>query len=80
MTNPMLRIRQVMQQTGYSRSTLYDYIQRGLFPAPVKMGERVSAWPAREISAITAARTAGKPARELLALVKTLHAQRQASA
>jgi len=73
----MLKLRDVKKATGYSRTTIYDYAQRGLFPRPVKMGLRAVAWPENEISAINAARIAGKSKEAISQLVQTLHAQRQ---
>jgi prophage regulatory protein len=40
----LLRIREVLHLTGLTRSTMYSYISRGLFPAPVKIGLKASAW------------------------------------
>lgn len=44
MSERILRRREVEQRTGLSRSTLYDYIARGYFPKPVKLGPRASGW------------------------------------
>jgi prophage regulatory protein len=43
---------------GWSRSTLYEKINRGLFPRPVKLDARGRAvgWPEREIAAYQKAR------------------------
>jgi len=76
----MLRVRDVKSRTGYARSTIYAYIKTGLFPRPVKMGARLSAWPANEINTLTAARTAGKSTDEIKALVNQLHEQRKLAA
>lgn len=40
----LLRLPDVLLLTGLSRSTLYSMIKRGSFPAPIKIGERSSAW------------------------------------
>lgn len=45
----LLRLPEVKVRTGYSRSELYRRIAAGDFPAPVKLGERASAWPEHEI-------------------------------
>ena len=45
----LLRISEVLARTGLSRSEVYRKVQLGLFPAPVKLGERASAWAAHEI-------------------------------
>lgn len=35
-----------------SRSTLYGWIKSSKFPAPVKLSERISAWPVEKIRAM----------------------------
>jgi prophage regulatory protein len=44
-----IRLPAVMARTGLSRSTIYQKIQQGCFPAPVKLGPRASAWIESEI-------------------------------
>ncbi len=39
-----LRLPAVMLRVGLSRTTIYRMIKGGHFPAPVKLGERASAW------------------------------------
>ena len=39
----------VMNATGLSRSTLYARVKLGLFPPPVKLGERSVAWPVESV-------------------------------
>jgi len=73
----LLRLPEVLKRTGFRRTTVYDYVQRGLLTKPVKIGERATAWPDNEISAINAARIAGKSKEAISQLVQTLHAQRQ---
>lgn len=45
----LLRLREVARRTGQSRSTIYRGVKLGTFPAPVKLGERSSAWCSREV-------------------------------
>lgn len=47
----LMRLPEVMDQVGISRSTIYLYIQRGEFPAPVKLGSRSVAWNSEDIDA-----------------------------
>lgn len=47
----LMRIREVMSVTGLSRSSIYKYISLGMFPKPVKIGERAVAWASDEIDA-----------------------------
>jgi prophage regulatory protein len=44
-----LRLPQVKQRTGYSRSSIYAKISLGEFPAPVSLGARAVAWIESEI-------------------------------
>lgn len=46
-----LRFPQVQFRTGLSKTHLYRLIQRGDFPAPHKLSERVSAWDEAAIDA-----------------------------
>ena len=46
----ILRRHQVQQRTGLSRSTLYQYIKEGGFPAPVQLGPRAVGWLESDIS------------------------------
>ena len=43
-----------------------------MFPQPIKLGPKLAAWPADEISKINAARIAGKSHDEIKALVTAL--------
>ncbi|MDI1254123.1 AlpA family transcriptional regulator [Thermomonas sp.] len=59
----LLRLPEVKARTGYSRSEVYRRIAAGDFPAPVKLGERASAWPEHEINAWCQARIAARDAK-----------------
>lgn len=76
----LLRLPAVMNATGLTRSTLYLRIKQRLMTPPVKLGERVAAWPADEVEAINAARIAGKTTDEIRELVTQLEQQRTAQA
>jgi len=78
--NTFLRLKKVMDVMGISRSTIYLRIKQGLMPPPVKIGERCSAWPNYEISAINAARVAQKSDNEIRELVAQLQRQRMTAA
>jgi prophage regulatory protein len=45
----LIRLPQVKQRTGYSRSSIYAKISLGEFPAPVNLGARAVAWIDTEI-------------------------------
>lgn len=59
----LLRLPQVMARTGLSRSEIYRRIAAETFPAPVKLGERASAWPEHEVTAWCEARIAARDAK-----------------
>jgi len=56
MTNRVLRLPEVLQQTGVSRSSVYRAIARGMFLRPIRLGLRASSWLRSEIDAWIAAR------------------------
>jgi len=66
----------VQASCGYARSTLYLRISQGLWVRPVRLGGRAVGWPAREVSALNAARIAGKTDPDIRALVTRLEAER----
>jgi prophage regulatory protein len=49
MANTILRLPAVLERTGLSRSTTYSMISKGLFPAPVSLGERAVGWVESQI-------------------------------
>lgn len=51
MTDTLLRRAEVESKTGLSRSTIYDWMKRGEFPQPVKLGARIVAWRESDIAA-----------------------------
>ena len=69
----------VQAETGYSRSTIYLRISQGLFIKPVSLGARAVGFPASEVTALNAARIAGKTDAEIRALVAKLQAARGAA-
>jgi len=73
----ILRRKQVEAESGYSRSTVYLRISQGLFTKPVSLGARAVGWPAHEVSALNAARIAGKSEIEIRALVAKLETSRK---
>ncbi len=73
----ILRRKQVEAETGYSRSTIYLRISQGLFIKPVSLGARAVGFPAGEVTALNAARIAGKTDAEIRALVTKLEAARK---
>ena len=53
MENPkkFLRLPDVLERTGYKRTTIYEMIKAGNFPAPVHLGPRAVAWVESEVEA-----------------------------
>ena len=50
-SDSILRLPAVKAATGLSRSTIYDRISKGSFPAPVSLGGNVVGWPVSAINA-----------------------------
>ena len=73
----ILRLPDVLAATGLSRSTIYSYIQQGIWVKPVHLGPHTAGWPASEVSAILSARIAGQSDEEIIALVDKLEADRK---
>ncbi|MBF9031702.1 AlpA family phage regulatory protein [Rhodobacterales bacterium HKCCE3408] len=46
----LLRRPEVETRTGLSRSTLYEWMKRGEFPQPVKLGVRIVAWRESDVT------------------------------
>ncbi|QGN53471.1 AlpA family transcriptional regulator [Novosphingobium sp. Gsoil 351] len=65
MTHSLLRLPAVINRTGLSRSRIYSLLGMGRFPAPVKLGGRVVAWPDNEISEWISQRIAERDASEM---------------
>ena len=51
MIRKILRLPQVEEATGESRSTIYKRISEGEFPKPVKLGAKSVGWPEDEVAA-----------------------------
>ncbi len=47
----ILRLRQVVARTGLSRSTIYERIHAGQFPAQIPLGARAVGWLEADIEA-----------------------------
>lgn len=51
MSGKLIRRRDVEARTGLARSTIYDWMKRGDFPQPVKLGARLVAWREADVNA-----------------------------
>lgn len=47
----VLRLEQVKEITGLSRSTIYEYMKDGKFPLAIKLGTHRVGWVASEVEA-----------------------------
>lgn len=50
MSRKILKLPQVIEATGLSKSTIYVLISRGEFPAQIKLSERASGWKESDIN------------------------------
>ena len=57
----ILRRPEVEAKTGLARSTIYLYIEKGTFPAPVKLGLRSVGWIETEVEDWIASRERMQP-------------------
>jgi len=49
MNNAIIRMAELTIITQTPKSTLYRWAKKGLFPKPIKLGERCSGWLASEV-------------------------------
>jgi len=73
----LLRLPQVVDLCGLRSTSIYGQAKAGLFPPPVRLSKRSSAWPEHEVAALNAARISGKTDAEIRQLVARLVAQRE---
>lgn len=71
------RIQTVVEQTGMSRSAIYDHIDKGTFPRQIKLSARSAGWLSSDVRAINRAKVAGASTGELQKLVTRLMAERR---
>lgn len=55
-TQTIIRLPQVKQRTGLSRSTIYSLIKGGHFKAPISLGARAVGWLESDVSEFIEAR------------------------
>ena len=72
----LLRLPHVLRLSGYSRSMLYSLISSGLYPKPVKIGERAVAWPSQEVERMVESIISQQPLVERRELVRKLEVNR----
>lgn len=57
MSNKVIKLPDVMKATALSRSSIYAYIKKGMFPAQVQVGLRAVGWLESEITTFISQRT-----------------------
>ena len=73
----LLRRSDVSERTGLCKTAIYDRIGRGVFPRPVAIGPRTSAWPEHEVNAVIQSMVAGETEDQLRELVSDLLVNRK---
>lgn len=68
----LIKIQTITDVFGLGLSTVYDHTAQGLFPPPIKIGPRASAWIQDEAKAVLDARIAGASDAEIRELVARL--------
>jgi len=57
----ILRLKEVIRKTGLSQSTIYRYLQLGIFPAQIQIGLRSVGWRDCDIDQWIEDRASAKP-------------------
>lgn len=76
----LLRLPEVLDTTGLRTTAIYARAKAGLFPPPIKLTQRSSAWPESEVTSVISALVAGKTEDEIRQLVAQLVAERARAA
>jgi len=77
----IIRPPEMLEKTGIkSKSTIHEYVAKGVLTAPVQLSPQLSGWPEAEVNAIFRARAAGWPEHRIRDLVKQLMAARAGAA
>ncbi|MEO0282090.1 MAG: AlpA family phage regulatory protein [candidate division WOR-3 bacterium] len=72
-----LRPKDIMKKMKISRTLLYSYIKKGIFPKPIKMGATISVWLNTEIESIMIAMYKQENEDNLRKLVKEIELSRK---
>ncbi len=75
--NRILRTNEVMNRSGYRRTTLHTRITEKLWTKPIKLGTHAVGWPEYEVDALIAARIASQSDEEIAQLVQKLETHRK---
>jgi len=71
------RLNEVLNRTGFGKTTLYNRINEGLFPTSIPLNGRIVGWPSNEVDMILSATIAGNSIDEIKLLVKRIIEQRK---
>ena len=74
--NRLLRLPEVLKLSGLCRSSLYSYIQKGLWPKPIRIGFRSVAWIESEVLSVNQARVLGKSNDKIKIMIFELYQKR----
>jgi predicted DNA-binding transcriptional regulator AlpA len=58
--NPPVSLREVAQALGVTRQTVRAWVKKGLFPQPLKFGDRKLFWPATDLEQVLIRRDAAR--------------------
>jgi len=72
----IIRRQEVLESTGWSKSTLYNRLKTGLFPTPISLGARAVGFVESECNKVIQAMIAGYSEQQLKDLVHDLVANR----
>lgn len=61
LSNQLLRLPEVLKRFPVSRTSWYDGIDLGLYPAPLRLGKRTVAWRASDIDRVIRNLNPSKP-------------------
>jgi len=70
----LIRLKDVKHVTGLGRSTIYKYIEEGVFPKSVSLGGRAVAWVESEVMGWVMARIEARDTQESFTAVPQLKA------
>ena len=73
----ILRMKQAIEKTGLSRSSIYNLMADGQFPRSIKISERAAGWVEDDIEAYLAAVISGKGREHVKELVASINAKRK---
>lgn len=73
----LLRLPEVIKRMGVSKATIYNMINEGTFPVPVKLGAKTSVFPEHEITLLQTFIIAGASDNEVKQIVNDILQKRR---